>query len=159
MSEEPAKPAAPAAPAPARGGKALVLLLVLNIGATGFIAFKVVTAHPAEAAPAPAAPAEAVAGPMVALDPFVVNLDEPGTARYLRVTLQLELFPDAEPTLEKNKHLVRDAILGYLSGLHVKDTLGTEAKDHIRTDVLARLAKLVGPTTVHGVFFQEFVVQ
>jgi flagellar FliL protein len=96
---------------------------------------------------------------VVALDPFVVNLDEPGTSRYLKVTLQLELAPKAEEALEKSKQLVRDAILSHLSGLHLKDTLGAEAKDRLRGDLLAKLGKLIGPDKAKRMFFQDFVVQ
>src|ERR1043166_6115347 len=113
MSDEAPPPAAAAGPPPPKSSKAVLGLLVLNLGVTAFVAFKVLTAHPAEAAPAPAPPAVAagtaeVTGPIVALDPFVVNLDEPGTSRYLKVTLQLELAPKAEDTLAKSKELVRD---------------------------------------------------
>jgi flagellar FliL protein len=160
MSEEPAKaedkPSAPGT------SKAVLGLLVLNIAATGFVAFKILTATPAAAATPHEAPPPAtseVTGPVIALDPFVVNLDEPGTARYLKVTLQLELLHDAEATLTKSKELVRDAILGYLSGLHVKDTLGAEAKDKIRGELMTKLEKLIGPNKVRRMFFQEFVVQ
>jgi flagellar FliL protein len=161
MSEEPAKAAdTPSAP---KSSKAVLGLLVLNFAATGFIAFKVVTTTPASAATVhdapPPPPTAEVTGPVVALDPFVVNLDEPGTARYLKVTLQLELLHDAEASLTKSKELVRDAILGYLSGLHVKDTLGAEAKDKIRGELMAKLEKLIGPNKVRRMFFQEFVVQ
>jgi flagellar FliL protein len=160
MSEEPAKAAdTPSAP---KTSKAVLGLLVLNIAATGFITFKIVTTPPAAAATAheaPPPPTAEVTGPVVALDPFVVNLDEPGTARYLKVTLQLELLHDAEASLTKSKELVRDAILGYLSGLHVKDTLGAEAKDRIRGELMAKLEKLIGPNKVRRMFFQEFVVQ
>jgi flagellar protein FliL len=161
MSDDPApKPAAPPGP---RTPKALLLIMVLNLGATGFMVFKAVTASPAAAATAPhaeaAPPTAEVAGPVVALDPFVVNLDEPGTARYLKISLQLELFPEAEHSFEKGKQLVRDSILRHLSGLHVKDTLGAEAKDKIRTDMLAELEHLLGPNKVRRIFFQEFVVQ
>jgi flagellar FliL protein len=161
MSEEPAKAAeTPSAP---KTSKAVLGLLVLNIAATGFVTFKIVTTPPAAAATAheapPPPPTAEVTGPVVALDPFVVNLDEPGTARYLKVTLQLELLHDAEASLTKSKELVRDAILGYLSGLHVKDTLGAEAKDKIRGELMAKLEKLIGPNKVRRMFFQEFVVQ
>lgn len=161
MSEEPAKAAeTPSAP---KTSKAVLGLLVLNIAATGFVTFRIVTTPPAAAATAheapPPPPTAEVTGPVVALDPFVVNLDEPGTARYLKVTLQLELLHDAEASLTKSKELVRDAILGYLSGLHVKDTLGAEAKDKIRGELMARLEKLIGPNKVRRMFFQEFVVQ
>jgi flagellar FliL protein len=162
MSDEDAPPLTKAAEPRAKTSKAVLGLLVLNLGATGFVVFKLLTAHPAEAAAAHAGPAAAltseVTGPVVALDPFVVNLDEPGTSRYLKVTLQLEVIPGAEEALAKSKELIRDTILSYLSGLHVKDTLGAEAKDKIRQDLLAKVAKLMGDKA-RRLFFQEFVVQ
>src|SRR5262245_43566918 len=108
MSEEPLKPAALP---PAKPSKALLALLVLNVAATGLVAFKVLTAAPAQAAPAhkehAEAPSSEVTGPVVALDPFVVNLDELGTSRYLKVTLEMELFPQGAAALTKSKQLVR----------------------------------------------------
>lgn len=161
MSEEAAKPPEkpPAGPKPS---KAMLGMLILNLGATGFVTFKLMTAHPAEAAAAnapPPAPTSEVTGPVVGLDPFVVNLDEPGTSRYLKITLDLELTPGSEDTLTKSKQLVRDAILSHLSGLHLKDTLGTEAKDHIRTELMGKLDKMLGTGKVRRMFFSEFVVQ
>jgi flagellar FliL protein len=161
MSDEEAPPLTKAAEPAAKTSKAVLGLLVLNLGATGFVVFKLLTAQPAEAAAAhgpAAAPTSEVTGPVVALDPFVVNLDEPGTSRYLKVTLQLEVIPGAEEALVKSKELIRDTILSHLSGLHVKDTLGAEAKDKIRQDLLAKVAKLLGDK-VRRLFFQEFVVQ
>lgn len=163
MSDEPVPPLKPAASPAAKPSKGVVGLLVLNLGATCLVAFKTLTAHPAEAA-APHAAAEhapeaEVVGPVVSLDPFVVNLDEPGTSRYLKVTLEVELMKGAGDILVKSKQLVRDTVLSYLSGLHVKDTLGADAKDKIRTDLIARLTKLFGPDKIRRMFFQDFVVQ
>jgi flagellar FliL protein len=165
MSDE-TPAAAPTAPLPpaAKPSKGVLGLLVLNLAGTGLVAFKVMTAHPAEAAAHHEEPeAEAgslVTGPVVALDPFVVNLDEPGTSRYLKVTLEVEMIPkEGEVLVTKSKQLIRDTILSHLSGLHVKDTLGADAKEKIRTDLLAKLTKLMGPEKVRRLFFQEFVVQ
>jgi flagellar FliL protein len=164
MSDEPAPDAAakPAKPPGAKSPKALLGLLVLNLGGTGFIVFKVLTAEPASAAPVKEAAevSQVVSGPVTTFEPFVVNLDEPGTARYLKTTLQLELA-DAETNeqFEKSKQLVRDSVLSYLSGLHVKDTLGSEAKDKLRSEIMARAEKVLGAKKVKRVFFQEFVVQ
>jgi flagellar FliL protein len=162
MSDEP--PLQKAEPSPAKSSKAVLGLLLLNVAGTGFVVFKLLTAQPAEAAgdsghPASAVSATEVTGPVVALEPFVVNLDEPGTSRYLKVTLQMELMPGGEPALERSKQLIRDTILSHLSGLHLKDTLGAEAKDKIRQDVMAKISKLVGPEKVRRLFFQDFVVQ
>ncbi|TMQ21114.1 MAG: flagellar basal body-associated FliL family protein [Deltaproteobacteria bacterium] len=163
MSDEPA-PTKPADPPAAKSSKAVLGLLVTNLVATGFVVFKLLTAAPAEAAAHPAhpTPKEATAeitGPVVPLEPFVVNLDEPGTSRYLKLTLQVEVAPKAEEALVKSKELVRDTVLSYLSGLHVKDTLGAEAKDKIRKDLMARLGKLLGPDKIRRMFFADFVIQ
>jgi flagellar FliL protein len=163
MSEDAAaKP--PETPTGGKTSKIVLALLVLNLGGTGFATFKMITAKPAEAAHAPEPPPPAtseVTGPISVFDPFVVNLDEPGTtSRYLKCNIQMELVnTEAEPAIEKSKQVIRDVILSHLSGLHVKDTLGADAKDHIRTDLIAKVEKVIGPNKVRRMFFQEFVVQ
>ncbi|MEO7735993.1 MAG: flagellar basal body-associated FliL family protein [Kofleriaceae bacterium] len=165
MSDEPPPPTTKPDGAPKAGpSKAMLGLLVLNLLATGFVAFKVLTVEPAAAATgehhaAVELPTSEVTGPVIALDPFVVNLDEPGTSRYLKITLELEVMPHGEESITKSKQLVRDTILSHLSGLHVKDTLGAEAKDKIRTDLMAKLVRLLGPDRVRRMFFVDFVVQ
>jgi flagellar protein FliL len=163
-TEEPAKPATPAG-APGKTSKAVLALLVLNLGASGFGVFKAMTAKPAMAAPAHEAKHETnekveVTGPVVPLDPFVVNLNETGTSRYLKVTMQVELIkPDVQALLDKNKQVIRDAVLSYLSSLKLADTLGAEAKDKMRADVMKKIEEIVGEHKVRRLFFQEFVVQ
>lgn len=141
----------------------MVLLLVMNLGASGFTTFKVATAQPAEAAPhveAPAPPTNEVVGKVIPLDPFVVNLDEPGQSRYLKLTLQFELGEaEGEAALNKSKQLIRDSFLSHLSGLKLVDTLGVPAKDKLRADLMQKLVAILGPTKVRRMFFQEFVVQ
>ncbi len=166
MSEKPAETPPPAdgkaATPAAKSSKIVLALLALNLGASGFATFKLMTASTAEASThrEPPPPVNEIAGPVTAFDPFVVNLDEPGTSRYLKVTIQVESTDHAvEEGLEKNKQLVRDAVLSYLSGLHVKDTLGAEGKETIRAALMAKLDALVGPGKVRRMFFQEFVVQ
>jgi len=133
-------------------------LLVINLLAAGFVAFKVATASSSSASDA-ADPSGEVTGLVVALDPLIVNLDEPGTWRYLRITLELELMPEVgEEVIVKNKQMIRDTILRHLSGLRVKDTLGAEAKAKIRTHLMIKLTKLM-PDKIRRMFFQEFVVQ
>lgn len=160
--EAPAEAAKPKAP---KGGTSPIVmaLLVLNLGASGFGVFKLMTATPAAAATVVAKeekPSKEISGPVVGLEPFVVNLDEPGTARYLKMTVQIELVneKDAE-AIEKSKQVIRDEVLSYLSGLHVKDTLGATAKDTIREALMKRLEAVVGEHKVRRMFFQEFMVQ
>lgn len=152
---------------PAAGGKPpkiILILLVLNLGVSGFSTFKLATAKPA--APAKASHEDSgpttseVTGPVIALEPFVVNLDEQGTARYIKVTLQVELVgKDDEHVLEKSKLAIRDMILSHLSGLKLADTLGASAKDKLRGDLMTKLVSIIGEHHVRRLFFQEFVVQ
>lgn len=159
MSDETAKPAAP----PAKTPKLLIALAVLNLGATGFITFRTLTVAPAAAAThaeEKAPTTSEVTGPIHPLTPFVVNLDEPGQARYVKVTMQVELkAKSVASALTKNEQPIRDSILSYLSGLHLADTQGVAAKDKLRAEVLTRLEQIVGPNKIRRVFFQEFVVQ
>ena len=159
----PAEPK-PAAPPSGKTSKAVLALLLLNLGASGFGTFKAVTAEGGgaakEAPKVEAAPKNEVSGPVVAFDPFVVNLDEPGQSRYIKITLQVELVTtEAEHGLEQNKQLIRDTILSHLSGLKLADTLGAAAKDKLRTELLTKISAILGPTKVRRLFFQEFVVQ
>jgi len=172
MSDEPAEkpPEAPKAKVP----KVILLLLVMNLGGTGFGVFKLMTAQPAEAAThekKEVVSSTEVTGPIIPFDVMTVNLDTRGddpqrgsaepssTTHYLKFGMQFELADaEAEHAIEKSKQLIRDAVFSYLSGLHVKDTLGTDGKERIRTDLMAKIEKIV-PGKVKRMFFQEFVVQ
>lgn len=164
-SEEPHAAEPPAAPGP-KPPMVVVALLGVNLALTGLVAFKTLTAKPAAAAHAEAASGGApdpdknkITGPVVPLEPFVVNLNEPGSARYLKVTMSVELAKGASSAFEKSKQLIRDSILRYLSGLTVADTLGPENKDHIRDDLQSAVAEIIGEQRLHRMIFDEFVVQ
>jgi len=164
MSDAPPEETKPAdKPAGGKSSKIIPILLVLNLGVSGFTTFKVATAKaaaPAQVEHEETTSTSEVTGPVVALDPFVVNLDEPGQSRYIKVTLQIELVAkDDEHVLEKSKLAIRDMILSHLSGLKLADTLGAAAKDKLRTDLMTKLVPIVGEHHVRRMFFQEFVVQ
>ncbi len=151
-----------ASPPASKPPKILVALLGVNLALTGLVTFKTMTASPAaaQAAHGPAPVGREVTGPVVGLDPFVVNLDEPGSARYLKITVQAELANAAAVRVfEKSKQLIRDQMLRYLSGLKVADTLGPENKDTIRSALEGAVADVIGEARVHRMIFAEFVVQ
>ncbi len=170
MSEEAAPEAAEGAPkgkdkAPrAKAPLPIIALLVINLGATGFGVFKILNMPVASAATKPEVvfqkETKEVTGPLVPLDAFVVNLDEPGSARYLKLTVQLELVDaKAEEIIEKSKQVIRDEVLRHLSGLKLADTLGAKAKDTLRDEMMKMIEDIVGKGKVRRMFFQEFVVQ
>jgi flagellar protein FliL len=166
MTDEAETPAAPAAPPSPKSSKVMPLLLFLNLAATGAGTFLQlrhkdgVAAAEAAAAPVPKEPEAPKPGPVAPLEPFVVNLNEPGLSRYLKATFELELSsPKAIEELEKGRRVVRDEILRYLSGLSVADTLGTQNKEKIQSEIVSRADKALGGGKVKRVFFIDFVVQ
>jgi flagellar FliL protein len=162
-TEEPQEGGEGAAKPGAKPPKLLIALIGVNLALTGLVAFKTLTATPAAAAPAAAEPAPVnreVTGPVVDLDPFVVNLNEPGSARYLKITMQAELANGAaKRVFDKSKQLIRDQMLRYLSGLTVADTLGPDNKDTIRGELETAVADVIGDDKLNRMIFAEFVVQ
>lgn len=174
MSDQPAeeKPKAPP-PIKTKTSKLLVLLLLVNIGGTGYVAYQgmdqVAAVHDAAATAVSTVVAQAEAkshrpadevGPVTPLDPFIVNLNEPEATRYLKATFELEVSnADVIGELEKQKRPVRDEVLRYLSSLSVADTQGEVGKAKIQQEVVARIDKQLGGQKVHRLFFVEFVVQ
>src|SRR5262245_55707926 len=113
-NEEPTEPPAPGPKVP----KAVLGLLAVNLLVSGGTLCKTIQPQAAHAQAAPAAaptpPGLEISGPVSSLDPFVVNLNETGSSRYLKVQLQIELRNAAAvKAMEKSKQLVRDRILGY----------------------------------------------
>lgn len=160
-------PKAPPSVAATRGtpgtSKVVVGLLLANLAVSGFLLATTMGKGSKTAAVAQAKPVELpdqITGRVVPLDPFVVNLNEPGTSRYLKVQLQLELRDGAATKVfEKSKQLVREDVIRYLSGLRVADALGTENKDKIREALEMAMLDRLGENRVLRVIITDFVVQ
>ncbi len=154
------EPEPPAPPPKAKPNILLIVLPVLNLAGTGFVAFKALKPPVAVAAPHVEEPKAPPAPVTAALDPFVINLNEPGSSRYLKTSFELEVESDkVAEQLTREKRAVRDELLRYLSGLTVADTLGEKSKTKIQEQALARLEKLLGAGKVRRIFFTDFVVQ
>lgn len=100
-------------------------------------------------------------GKLVPVESFIVNLNEPRSTRYLKVTFTVELADDsAEEALRDRKDLVRDRVLTSLSGLSIDDVRGSETKETIRQMLIGRINEAVArENAIKNVLFTEFVVQ
>jgi len=100
-------------------------------------------------------------GPVVALDGFLVNLNEPGSGRYLKAAVEVEVADSgAVEEMNAQKRSIRDDLLRYLSSLSVADTLGESAKDKIKLAMVTRIGKQIGGAPrVRRLFFTDFMVQ
>lgn len=140
-------------------------LLVLAGGAGGGAWWWMHRAETAEAKPeADAQPKEDPADSgILALEPFLVNLADKDSPRFLRANLRLvvqgkktaaELGED-----EVRKVRIRSAILEVLTQ-QTSDTLVTpEGKAALKKSILDWCTKNLGETKVTDVLFSEFVVQ
>ena len=161
MSEE-ATPAAPPVKPPRGPSKTPLFVGIVNVAMSGFLIFNVVRGtKPAAAAVVEKAEDHNLPCPTVAFDPLVINLNEPGSNRYLKASFEIEVSDEkAVELMTLRKRIVRDEVLRYLSGLGIADTLGEANKTKIKDQLIARADQALGKKgTVRGVYFTEFVVQ
>lgn len=144
------------APSPSKLPMMLALVNILATGGVGFLVFSSAGPQPAETTPID----ESIPPTPVPLDPFVVNLNEPKSSRYLKATIEVEVHGEERVALvEQKKRAIRADLLRYLSGLTVEDTTGEEKKLKIRDELIARVEKQTGADTLAGLYLTEFVVQ
>ncbi len=99
-------------------------------------------------------------GPVVPLEPFVVNLNESSGSHYLRTTLQLEIDKEeSREHVEKRMVMIRDVFLTVLASKQLDGLQSTEDKEKLRVGLLAAARKLMSKRSVHAVYFTEFLTQ
>ncbi|HTZ17537.1 MAG TPA: flagellar basal body-associated protein FliL [Dissulfurispiraceae bacterium] len=99
-------------------------------------------------------------GAMFSLDPFVVNLNDPGGPKFLKVSIQLELSGPAlmEKAKQKSPQL-RDAIITLLTSKTSESLFPPEGKLQLKDEINARMNQVLGPNTVKNVYLTDFVMQ
>lgn len=148
----------------------LILLIVLGVG--GLIAWKKYIAPAIGMAPHEGG---AVAkkdkkeegdtggttlGPMLPLEPFIVNLAEPGGKRFIKVTMEMELGSKELDAEFKNKiPQFKDHIITVLSSKTMDEVITAEGKFKLKEEIMARINQNLKTGVVKNVFFTEFVVQ
>jgi flagellar FliL protein len=99
-------------------------------------------------------------GAMLALEPFIANLADPGGARYLKTTFQLEFFDPAVPhDAEARMPQIRDLLLTLLTSKTFEEIRTPAGKQALRDDVLRRVNQILDREAVKAVYFTEFIVQ
>jgi flagellar FliL protein len=137
------------------GGLGLILM------AGGLAAYVFLSDDPAEIQAHASQPApkhdHAVSMP---LEPFLVNLGDRDSRRYLKLKLDLEV--DSEGTakeLEKSLPRIRDALILLLSSKTYLDLSTIDGKQQLKQEIKKRITEIPGGSKVSDVFFTEFVAQ
>jgi flagellar FliL protein len=163
MSDASTPQAAAAEPKKKKGGLPIIMIAgaVLALAAVGGGAFWYLRGSPA-AADAAEHVVEAEHG-IVAFQPFVVNLADPNSSRFLRVTLQLVVGDEAqaEHMLKKPVMLAqaRSAILELLTLQTSDQLITTDGKAALKASIAERVGTAIQDVKVVDVLFSDFVVQ
>jgi flagellar FliL protein len=159
-----AAPAADAAPKKSRKGLFIIatVAVVLLLGGGAAAYWMYAGASPEQPADAEAQEEEGP-GAAVTLEPFVVNLADPGGSRFLRVAMSL-IVADEEKAAEVGesaviKARVRSAILEQLALQHADQLVTPEGKTELKKTIAEHAAHVVEGLEVKDVLFSEFVVQ
>lgn len=167
MTTNATPPTAPAEPAPKKSRKGLILMaavaLVVLLGGGGAAYWMYAKGAPAEGDAAKAEEEEVVPPAAIELEPFVVNLADPGGSNFLRVNLSLVVRDEEQAKLFEEtpvtKMKVRSALLELLA-LQTADTLITPAgKAALKKAIAGAAGKAVPEVKITDVLFSEFVVQ
>jgi flagellar FliL protein len=155
---------AAAAPAPKQGKfkKILVLTLVtVLLGVGGGLAYLLFTDDPAPLGnPSQAAPAPHSERAIMSLEPFLVNLADRETRRYLKLKVDLEVGQEKSvKELEKSLPPIRDAMILLLSSKAYAEISTVEGKRQLKQDILQKMAAIPGGRQVTNIYFTEFVAQ
>lgn len=140
----------------------LMIVLLVLVGGGGFYAYQTFFAAPIDPNSVEAPPPEPkiTMGPVYPLDPFLVNLADPGRPRFLKVVLELELDQETvRPELDALQPKVRDSLLTLLSSKASEDLSTVADKERLRNEIIHRLNAFLASGRVAEVYFTQFVVQ
>jgi flagellar FliL protein len=99
-------------------------------------------------------------GPTHSLEPFVVNLADPGRPRYAKIVVQLELDGEsAAAEVEGLKPKIRDSLIMLFSSKTSEEMVTVGGKETMRNEIIRRLNALLTTGKVVEVYFTDFVVQ
>jgi flagellar protein FliL len=147
---------------------ALLVLMLINVGATGWMLYsrRTGTIHPEATAasveaPPPSDPSPAPEQPMpFVLDPFLVNLADLSGKRYLRATLEFEVSsPQGAEEMKTKTSQIRDRIILVLTSKNFDDIRTATDKGVLREEILNELNQILISGKARHIYFKEFVVQ
>jgi flagellar protein FliL len=148
---------------PKRSLKKILIMAVLGIVLVGggLVAYLLMTDDPTAAGKeAHASQTTSKHTHTMPLDPFLVNLADKESRRYLKLKVELEV--DSEATakeLEKSQPRIRDALILLLSSKTYLDLASYEGKQQLKQEIKQKVTALPGGGKVSEIFFTEFVAQ
>ncbi|GAB4361646.1 MAG: flagellar basal body-associated FliL family protein [Deltaproteobacteria bacterium] len=94
------------------------------------------------------------------LEPFILNLADIDSNRYLKVSVSLEFdTPSSMEEAERRVPQIRDSMILLMSSLTYGDIHSVAGKITLQSEIQNRLNSILQPGAVKRVYFTDFVVQ
>ena len=99
-------------------------------------------------------------GPVMELDPFLLNLADRDELRFLKVSIKLELDrPEEKTDYQVKVPAIRDALLVLLSSKESQLLRTVNGKRRIREEIMTRVNGVMSKGKISNVFFTDFIIQ
>jgi len=99
-------------------------------------------------------------GPVIDMDPFILNLADRDQLRYLKVSIKLQLDrPEIETDFEDKLPAIRDALLVLLTSKESRGLRTVEGKMLVRDEIGGRINSIMKRGKVRQIFFTDFIIQ
>ncbi len=109
---------------------------------------------------AEAEPDPKIAGPVLDLEPFVLNLADRDQLRYLKVSIKLQLDrPEEETDFTDKLPAIRDALLVLLTSKESRSLRTIDGKMLVRDEIGGRVNTIMKKGKIQQVYFTEFIIQ
>ena len=147
---------------PRKGKKKLLIIIagvILAVAASGFITYTMLTKGKGGSEEGgKKRDAHLEKAVLVAVDPFILNLTEPG--RFLKVTMQFELSDASYQQIITDKiPQIKDAIIILISSKSAELIASPEGKLQLKDELLLRTNQVNGKDVIKNLYFTEFVMQ
>ena len=143
----------------------VLAVLLIGGGVTAFLLLNREKPSTAEGGPGPENPpvssrSSDLVGPMVDIEPFIVNILDPDGTRYLKAAITIEVLDEKKSAAVKQRMpQVRDAILLLMGNKTFNELSDLQGKLQLRSELLDRLNEILGKDSVQKIYFTDFVVQ
>lgn len=99
-------------------------------------------------------------GPIMPLDPFIINLSGDGGRNYLKLEITLEFDKEVVQVEVKDKMpMIKDSILLLLATKSFESIQTAEGKLMLKNEIITRLNRFLSTGVIQNLYFTNFVVQ
>lgn len=104
---------------------------------------------------------EAAGNSSLVMEPFILNLENRGEPKYIKVSIALELKDASSLEMVKAKQApLRDAIIALISSKTADDILSQEGKMQFKDELVLTINQILKKgNTVKNVYFTELIIQ